>query len=155
MSALDVDDLETSFHSRPALLTGSVLSVLLVAASLLMWVGLGPTIRSQFNIGQVITLVFFLLVIVGVMMAVGLSSITCDEDGLHVRNALRTHHYPWDRVVGAELGEGDPWAYVLLTPDEDHMDGQTQMALAIQRSDHSSEDQMAELRETIAYFKGR
>lgn len=155
MSAYEADGLVTSFRSRPALVTGTVLSVVLVAASLLMWIGLGPTIRAQFNLGQVITLAFFLAVLVGVMMAVGLSSITCDEAGLHVRNAVRTHHYAWSEVAGIELGEGDPWAYVLLRPNAERIDGETQMALAIQRSDSSAEDLVADLRETIAHYQGR
>lgn len=145
--------LRTEFRSRPALVTGVALSTLLVVASLLMWMGLGPAIRAQFSLAQVLTLVFFLAVIVGVMLSVGLSSIRCDQQGLHVRNAVRTHHYAWPEVAGAELGGGDPWAYVLLRPTPERPDGETQMALAVQRSQGDADETMAQLRATIAHFQ--
>ena len=147
--------MRTEFRSRPALVTGAALSTMVTGACLLRWVGLGPSIRAQFNLAQVLTLVFFLVVIVGMMMAVGLSYIRCDDAGLHVRNVLRTHHFSWDEVADAELGEGDPWAYVLLLPTAERLDGETQMALAIQQSERDAAEHIADLRTAIAHYKAR
>ncbi|MDN5563112.1 MULTISPECIES: PH domain-containing protein [Luteococcus] len=139
------------FRSRPALVMGSVMSAVLVAFSVGLWIAMGPEIRGRFTGPQVGTLIFFLAFAVGMMMSVGLSKVIVAEDGLTVRNAVFTRRYPWSEVQGVQLGEGDPWAYVRLVPTAEHPEGRTQMALAIQRSEGAAADErIAELRRLIA-----
>lgn len=141
----------TEFRSRPALMMGSAMSVTLVVFSVGLWIAMGPEIRSRFTGPQVGTLIFFLAVAVGMMMSVGLSTIVVADEGLTVRNAVFTRRYPWSEVLGVQLGDGDPWAYVRLTPTAEHPEGRTQMALAIQRSEGAAADQrVADLRRLIA-----
>lgn len=139
------------FRSMPALFTGAALSTVLVVGALAMWAGLGPGLRAQFTVPQVLTLLLFLAVMVLIMMSVGLSSVVVDDEALHVRNALWSRHYPWREVLGVSLGDGDPWAYIVLTPTEEHPEGRTQMALAIQRSEgRRVEGRVEELRRLVA-----
>lgn len=116
---------------RRALLTASVLSAVLLAATVVGWVAMPVQTRDLFTPPQLLTLGFFVLVMIGFMMAVGLSVVRADDDGLTFRNGLRTHHLDWDQVAGFRFTENDPWAYVLTDDDPDQ-----RPLLGLQRTDH-------------------
>jgi hypothetical protein len=44
------------------------------------------------------------------------SYVRANESGLRIRNALRVHLVPWERVHKIILRPGDPWAQLLLKP---------------------------------------
>ncbi|HSK34877.1 MAG TPA: PH domain-containing protein [Propionicimonas sp.] len=116
---------------RRALLTASVLSAVLLAATVVGWVAMPVQTRDLFTPPQLLTLGFFVLVMIGFMMSVGLSVVRADDDGLTFRNGLRTHHLDWDQVAGFRFTENDPWAYVLTDDDPDQ-----RPLLGLQRTDH-------------------
>ncbi len=127
-------------------MTASVLSVVLVAASLLGWFALAPATRALFTLPQVATLVGIVFVMLGFMMSLGLSRVVVEAAGLTIRNGLRTHRVPWSRIRGFRFTEHDPWAYVLLDGEPDR-----RPLLGIQRTDHErAEAMVASLRERLA-----
>ncbi|MEL4503919.1 PH domain-containing protein [Luteococcus sp. H138] len=130
---------------------GSVMSIVLLVFSFGLWFALGPELRALFTMPQILTLLFFLAVMIGMMMSVGMSTIVVTDQGLMVRNALWTRRFPWSEVVGVHMGGGDPWAYIRLAPTLEHPEGRTQLALAIQRSEGAmAEERIAQLQALIA-----
>lgn len=128
---------------RRALLTASILSGVLALASVLGWVAMPAETRALFTPPQLLTLAFFVLVMIGFMMTVGLSVVRANEAGLTFRNGLRTHRLEWAQVSGFRFTENDPWAYVLLDGDPDQ-----RPLLGIQRTDHErAEAALAALRQ--------
>lgn len=117
------------FRPRRSLLMASVLSVVLVVAAVVGWLALPANIQALFTVPQLLTLGFFVLVMVTFMMGVGLSYLRVDADGLTFRNGLRTHRLAWSQVRGLRFSEHDPWAYVLLD------DEVQRPLLGIQRTD--------------------
>ncbi|WP_420175571.1 PH domain-containing protein [Luteococcus sp. OSA5] len=139
------------FRSRPALRMGTAMSVVLTVFSLGLWVALGPELRQLFTGLQIATLVFFLAFGVGLMMSIGLSTVVVDDQGLHVRNSIFRRSFGWDEVAGARLGDGDPWAYIVLRPSAEHPDGRNHVALAIQRAEgEGAEANLRRLQRAIA-----
>src|SRR5690606_16323765 len=67
---------------------------------------------------QLATLVAILLTLVALIMIAAASSVTAGPEGLRVRNGLRVHEVPWQRVHKIILRPGDPWAMVLLRPTD-------------------------------------
>jgi hypothetical protein len=116
---------------RRALLTASVLSGVLVVASIAAWVAMPPQTRDLFTPPQLLTLALFVLVMIAFMLSVGLSYVRADAAGLTFRNGLRTHHLEWRQVTGLRFTENDPWAYVLTDGDPDQ-----RPLLGLQRTDH-------------------
>ncbi|HEX2858118.1 MAG TPA: PH domain-containing protein [Propionibacteriaceae bacterium] len=137
-----------TLRSMPALITGAVLSVIVVAGSVALWIGMGPITRSQWTWPQLVTIVFFLIVLVATMMAVGLSVVKVGPDGVTVRNAISTHHYTWDRVDDFVMNSGDPWVNLELRDDND--EGATRMVLAVQRSEGDAAEERLALLQAIA-----
>lgn len=127
----------TSLVIRPrrALLTASVLSAVLLVAAGAGWVAMPAATRDLFTPVQLLTLAFFVLVMLGFMMSIGLSTVRADATGLTFRNGLRTHHLDWPEVVGFRFTENDPWAYVLTDGDPDQ-----RPLLGLQRTDHLRAD---------------
>jgi hypothetical protein len=115
---------------RRALLTASVLSAVLVVAAVGGWVAMPAQTRDLFTPPQLLTLAFFVAVMIGFMMIVGLSVVRADDEGLTFRNGLRTHHLDWPQVAGFRFTENDPWAYVLTDGDPDQ-----RPLLGLQRTD--------------------
>lgn len=125
---------------RVASITAIVLSVVLVVAALLGWWALPDSVRIQFSIEQVLTLIGFVIVIMGLMLGLGLSRARADESGLVIRNGVRVHRYRWDEIRGVRFRPGDPWAYVLLdtTPERRERSGEPyrrQQIIAVQSPD--------------------
>ncbi len=115
---------------RAAARTGIILSVVLVAATVVGWVLLPAAIQVTFTVPQRATLAFFVLVMVAIMMAVALSIVRTSPEGLLVRNGVRTHWIAWEQVRGFRFTTHDPWAYVLLVGEPD-----SRPLLAVQRTD--------------------
>lgn len=116
---------------RRALLMASVLSVVLVLAAALGWVAMPTNVRDLFTGPQLLTLAFFIAVMIGFMMSVGLSYVRADETGITFRNGLRTHRLDWSAVTGLRFTENDPWAYALTAGEVDQ-----RPLLGLQRTDH-------------------
>lgn len=113
-----------------ALVTASVLSAVLVVAAVVGWFATPVQTRDLFTAPQLLTLAFFILVMIGFMMSVGLCYVRADTEGLTFRNGLRTHHLDWPQVTGFRFTENDPWAYVLTDGDPDQ-----RPLLGLQRTD--------------------
>lgn len=140
--------------SRPVLVIGTVLSIALVGGAVLMWVQMGPLARSQWNLPQILTLAFFLAVIVVGMMGVGLSRVTVGPEGVTVRNAFRTHHFDWNQVDDFTMSSGDPWVYLKLA-DTEEQEGESHMVLAVQRAEgEACDDHLAQLRAYARHYAG-
>lgn len=128
-------------HSMPVLRTSISLSIVLVFGALLLWYGLGAPIRRLFTATQIATLIFFIMVMVGLMLGVGLSRIVVDANGLTVRNGIRTQLFEWSRIEAVTLGGGDPWAYLQLRPTTEHPEGRSHLMLGIQRAEGEIADE--------------
>ncbi|MGJ6981242.1 PH domain-containing protein [Aestuariimicrobium soli] len=140
------------FRSKPVLRTAVSLSVLLLAAAGFGWFMMDARVRAQFTWPQLATLIFFVVFMVALMLAIGLSKAVATAEGLVVRNVLATHRYAWDEVASVGIGEGDAWAYLTLSPSDQHPDGETAMLLAIQRAEGAdvAQARVRELRELAA-----
>ena len=143
-----------TLRSWPALVMGIVLSLVLVVGAVVLWLAMGPLARSQWTWPQLVTIVVFLVVMVAVMMSVGLSVVRVGPEGVSVRNALRTHHYTWDRIDDCVMNPGDPWANLELRDDAD--EGATRMVLAVQRAEgDSAEERLALLQAMVRHYRRR
>ena len=96
-----------------------VLTVVISAAALTGWVLLPAHIRAQFTVPQVLTLLGFLAIMIGIMLLVGFSSVRVDTNGLRVRNGPVLTTLAWADVVGFRFRQGDPWAYAVIRGHED------------------------------------
>ena len=81
------------------------------------WFLLPAEIRALFTLSQRLTLLGVLAVLVLGMAALASSYVRADATGLRIRNGLRVHAVPWARVHKIILRPGDPWALVLMTPE--------------------------------------
>lgn len=108
-----------AFTSPPALMTGVVLSIVLLSCAMFGWYILGPEIRAQVTWVQAATLLFFVFFMIGVMLSVGYSRLWADESGVTVRNGPILRRYRIDQIAGVRLRKGDAWSYLLIkAPDE-------------------------------------
>jgi hypothetical protein len=122
-----------------------VVGSMLVALLVLVWIGLGDDIRSEFTLFERIT-----LVIIGVLLFItyyGLlrCKVVARADGLQVVNGYRTRRFEWSQVIGLSLPRGAPWATLDLSS------GTTISVMAVQGSDGARARRAArELRVLIA-----
>ncbi|SDU85118.1 PH domain-containing protein [Microlunatus sagamiharensis] len=100
-----------------------LIAAALVALTFYGWFALPREIRVLFTVFQLLTLLAVLAALVLVVVGVAASSVRADAEGMRVRNGLRVHHVPWDRVHRVMMRPGDAWAFALLRPEGD--DGQT------------------------------
>lgn len=127
-----------TFHPRRLLVWASVLSVVLVAGSLIGWFALGPEVRADFTGPQVATLALFVAFLVVVMFALGLSRVRATDAGLDVRNAFSRKVHPWESIDSVRFVPGDPWAYLVLSTvgtGRERDDPERRPMLGIQASD--------------------
>lgn len=103
-----------SYTSPPALMTGVVLSIVLMATSLFFWWALGKEVRDRVTWPQAGTLLFFVLVMVAIMLSLGYSRLWANEDGVTVRNGPFLHRFRIDEVAGVRLRPGDAWSSLLI-----------------------------------------
>ena len=141
-----------TLRSLPVLITGSVLSMVLVGGSAALWVGMDPIARSEWTWPQIATIVFFLVVIVAVVMGIGLSKVSVGPDGVTIRNAVQVNHYGWDQVDDFVMAPGDSWVHLQLVDDD--QDGAAHMVLAVQRAEGDRADEhLAQLRAMVRRYK--
>ncbi len=117
---------------RSALITSSVLSVVLVGAALFGYWSLPGHIRVQFTPFQLATLLLFIAVMVVFMMALGLSYVRADATGMTFRNGLRTHRLAWADLDHLRFSRNDAFALAFQQPGQ-HPD--RYLLLGIQRAD--------------------
>jgi Bacterial PH domain len=82
------------------------------------WLLLPEEIRTLFTLPQRLTLLGLLALLIVGMVALASSYVRADPNGLRIRNGLRVHAVPWGRVHKIILRPGDPWALLLVTPED-------------------------------------
>jgi hypothetical protein len=82
------------------------------------WFLLPAEIQALFTLSQRLTLLGVLALLIVGMFALASSYVRADSDGLRIRNGLRVHAVPWGRVHKIILRSGDPWALLLITPED-------------------------------------
>lgn len=138
-----------------------LLAVALAALTAFGWFALPADVRVLFTLSQRLTLLGVLAFLVLVMVALAMSVVRADADGLWFRNGLRTHRVPWDRVHQIILRRGDPWAFVLLTPADGtpftvDLDAEKRQLMAVQYGDGAAAQiGVEELRRRQRYYRGR
>ena len=153
----------TTLVIRPRRLRRIAVSFAVVLAVLtgFGWFALPENIRLLFTLSQRLTLLALVAFLVLVMLALGLSVLRADADGLWFRNGLRTHQVPWSRVHQIVLRRGDPWAFVLLTPADGtpfsvDLDAEKRQLMAVQYGDGAAAQiGVEELRRRQRYYRGR
>jgi hypothetical protein len=129
-----------------------IMSLTLTGVVVLGWFALPQSLREAFTPSQLLTLLALLLVLLFIMVAIAASYVRADATGLRFRNGVRTHVVPWSRVHKIMLRPGDPWAIVLLLPDDGRpfevdLDAEKRQLMGVQANDgDSSRRAVAELR---------
>jgi len=82
------------------------------------WFLLPTEVRVLFTLSQRLTLLGVLALLIVGMVALASSYVRADANGLRIRNGLRVHAVPWGRVHKIILRPGDPWALLLITPED-------------------------------------
>lgn len=119
---------DVTAHPRLLRRQAVIWSIILPGAALLGWFGLPEMIRVQFSELQLATLIFFILIMLGIIWALALGYVHGDAEGVTFRNGFRTHHLPWSEVESIRYRPGDHWPFVDLADSDLPMIG-------IQRSD--------------------
>jgi hypothetical protein len=138
-----------------------LLAVVLAALTAFGWFALPVDVRVLFTLSQRLTLLGVLAFLVLVMVALAMSVVRADAEGLWFRNGLRTHRVPWDRVHQIILRRGDPWAFVLLTPADGtpftvDLDAEKRQLMAVQYGDGAAAQiGVEELRRRQRYYRSR
>jgi hypothetical protein len=136
-------------------------AVALAVLTAVGWFALPADVRVLFTISQRLTLLGVVGFLVLVMVALAMSVVRADDDGLWFRNGLRTHQVPWDRVHQIVLRRGDPWAFVLLTPADGtpftaDLDAEKRQLMAVQYGDGAAAQiGVEELRRRQRYYGSR
>jgi Bacterial PH domain len=94
----------------------STLAICLLAV--IGWLLLPADIRALFPLTHRLALLAIWAFLIAIMMALASSYVRADAQGLKIRNVFRVHHVPWANVHKIILRPGDPWAQVLLKPDD-------------------------------------
>ena len=106
-----------SYASGPALMTGVVLSIVLMSSALFGWWALGKEVRDRVTWAQAGTLLFFVLLMVAIMLSIGYSRLWADGDQVVVRNGPFLHRHPVASIAGVRMRPGDAWASLLIKGD--------------------------------------
>lgn len=131
-------------YPRRIRIVGTIMSSALVIMVVIGWIAMPENLRATFTPFQVITLLAVLFVIIGLIAGIALSVVRADDEGLTVRNGLRTHRISWSQVLRVSFRDGDPWAALLINSADDP---DRLMLMGIQRNDHERADRaVAELR---------
>ncbi len=115
-----LEPIEDVYFARPRrlrLIIG-VAGTALLLLSAFGWFALPASIRALFTLSQRLTLLAVLGLIILVIGIIAASYVRADASGIQLRNGLRTHVVPWARVHKILLRRGDPWAFVLLRPED-------------------------------------
>ena len=98
-----------------------IASLVLCILAAIGWLLLPAEIRALFPLSHRLALLGILAFPIAVMAILASSYVRADGSGLRIRNALRVHAVPWERIHKIILRPGDPWAQLLLK----HADGRT------------------------------
>ncbi|MEG3615086.1 PH domain-containing protein [Isoptericola haloaureus] len=109
-----------------------------VAAGGSLLVGLFAPTGVLLGEGTRLTFVLFAVFVVWLLWRLGGVHARPDDDGLTVRNVVRTRRVAWPEIVAVRMTPNDPWVVLDLA------DGGTLAVMAIQRAD--GERGMAEAR---------
>jgi hypothetical protein len=117
-----------------------IASVALCVLAAIGWLLLPSEIRALFPVTHRLALLGILASVIAVMAFLASSYVRADATGLRYRNGLRVHAVPWDRVHKIILRPGDPWALLLMTPEdgrpfEADLDAERCQLMGIQRVD--------------------
>ena len=93
-----------------------IVSLVLCIVAAIIWLALPAEIRALFPVRHRLALLGILAFPIALMVVLAGSYVRADESGLRIRNALRVHVVPWERVHKIILRPGDPWAQLLLKP---------------------------------------
>lgn len=114
----DQDLDHSSYLARPRrvrmIVVISTLAICILAV--IGWLLLPPEIRVLFPLTHRLALLGIVAFLVAIMGALASSYVRADAAGLRIRNVLRVHQVPWERVHKIILRPGDPWAQLLLKP---------------------------------------
>ena len=104
------------------------------------WFLLPVEVRALFTLSQRLTLLGVLALLIVGMVALASCYVRADANGLRIRNGLRVHAVPWERVHKIILRSGDPWALLLITPAdgrpfEAELDAEKRQLMGIQAVD--------------------
>jgi hypothetical protein len=117
-----------------------IASVALGMLAAVGWLLLPTEIRALFPLTHRVALLGILAFFIAVMAVLATSYVRADGSGLRIRNALRVHQVPWERVHKIILRPGDPWALLLMTPGdgrpfEADLDAERRQLMGIQAVD--------------------
>jgi hypothetical protein len=131
------------FRPRRLRVLAVAMSIVLVAAVVIGWFALPLSLRVTFTLSQRLTLLALLAFLELVVIAIAASYVRADAAGLRFRNGLRSYTVAWPRVHKFVLRPGDPWAIVLLLPDdgtpfEVDLDAEKRQLMGIQANDGES-----------------
>ncbi|SDB91891.1 PH domain-containing protein [Raineyella antarctica] len=122
-------------RSRAMLITGSIVSALVLGSPIVTWIALPGEIRKLAVGVDLVMIGFILLAIVATVMLLATSSVSADEEGLTIVNGPVRHRYAWHEIVNIHFREGDPWAYVSTFRSDRDGDPERRMVMAIQAPD--------------------
>lgn len=127
------------YRSRRLMILASIASLSLLALCLFGWFALPRVLQAQFSLGQIVTLLGILAGMIFALLVLASSNVRVGIDGLRIRNGLARHHVSWDQVHKVLLRPGDPWALLLIKPDdrpfEVDLDAEKRQLMGILRSD--------------------
>ena len=136
-----MSDLEpVAFIPRRLRILSAILAVGLCALCAVGWFALPMSLRETFNIFQRVTLLLVLAAVLFTMAVIAGSYVRADEQGLALRNGLRSYRVGWAEVHKIILRPGDPWALLLLKPSDGRpfevdLDAEKRQLMGIQSSD--------------------
>jgi hypothetical protein len=136
----DLDHSVYMARPRRVRMIAIIASIALCVLGIIGWLLLPTEIRALFPLSHRLGLLgifAFPIVAMGILAS---SYVRANESGLRIRNALRVHLVPWERVHKIILRPGDPWAQLLLKPAdgrpfEADLDADRQQLMGIQTVD--------------------
>jgi len=127
------------FRPRRLRVVVVVATIALLVVTAIGWWALPAETRVLFSLSQRLTLLGLLFTLVGIIGIVASSSVRADDEGLRVRNGLRTHQVAWSQVHKILLRPGDPWGLLLIKPAgavfRVDLDAEKRMLMGIQAHD--------------------
>lgn len=139
-----------SYVSTTVLAVGVVFSVIILAGSLWVWYALGKEIRDQVTWPQAATLLFFVMVMIAMMLAIGYSHLWAANGEVVIRNGPVMRRIKVENIAGLRLRRGDAWAYVLEKDPEADGGIRKRATLAIQSMEgEKAQRKVRELRQWL------
>lgn len=100
--------------------------------------------RGQFHRADEIAVFVLGLVCAGLVLLIARPRVEADEDGVRVRNILRSHRLSWAVVAAVRFEPGEPWASLEVHDDD------SVPVMAVQAADGpSAQEAVAELRRLL------